>query len=80
MGKFGKGLNRDSNPIDQPEGTWRYAKNAVVKKELGGISNESGTSLSATGPTAYTFIGKIEISSDFEFYSVLKILTLQDRK
>jgi hypothetical protein len=65
MGKFGKGLNRDSNPIDQPEGTWRYAKNAVVKKELGGISNESGTSLSATGPTAYTFIGKIEISSDF---------------
>tara|TARA_R110000822_G_scaffold47694_7_gene126329 strand:- start:2429 stop:7123 length:4695 start_codon:yes stop_codon:yes gene_type:complete len=77
MGKFGKGLNRDSNPIDQPEGTWRYAKNAVVKKELGGISNESGTSLSATGPTDYTFIGKIEISSDFVIlFSVENITSL----
>ena len=66
MGKFGKGLNRDSSPVDQPEGTWRYAKNAVVKKELGGISNESGTETSGTmrGPGNYTFIGKIEISSD----------------
>ena len=74
MGKFGKGLNRDSNPIDQPEGTWRYAKNAVVKKELGGISNESGTTSTAAmqGSGDYTFIGKIEISSDFVIlFSVL---------
>ena len=43
MGRFTKGLNRDVHPSDQPEGTWRYAKNAYVNRIDGAISNEFGT-------------------------------------
>ena len=75
MAKLGKGLNRDANPVDQPEGTWRYAKNAVIKRDLGGISNEEGTDLGYDNPTVplispkalpngYRAVGKIEVSSE----------------
>ena len=75
MGKLSKGLNRDANPVDQPEGTWRYAKNAIVKRDFGGISNEAGTDLgygSLDTPITsgrslsmgYKAIGKIEIESN----------------
>ena len=29
--RFIKGLFKDTAHIDQPEGTWRYAKNAIVR-------------------------------------------------
>ena len=63
MGKFGKGLNRDSGPIDQPEGTWRYCKNAILKREIGGISNEGGTEVFIESPTGveYLLLGKIPV-------------------
>ena len=41
--KYLKGINRDVGPTSQPEGTYRYANNAVLKKDYGAIANESGT-------------------------------------
>ena len=40
MSKFVKGLNKDTAPIDQPQGTWRYAKNMNIHPVTGSISNE----------------------------------------
>lgn len=41
--KFTKGLNRDVDPSNQPEGTYRDLKNAVVNEELGSIQVDDGT-------------------------------------
>jgi len=43
--RFIKGLFKDTAHIDQPEGTWRYAKNAITNDKKGSISNEGGTEL-----------------------------------
>lgn len=40
-----KGLFLDCNPIDQPEGTWRDARNVLVTKIKGAFTNEDGTSI-----------------------------------
>ena len=36
------GLNRDTSPIDQPAGTYRYAKNAVIDIKKMCIVSEKG--------------------------------------
>ena len=41
--KFLKGINRDVQPIDQPEHTYRDGKNIILSKKLGAIVNEKGT-------------------------------------
>lgn len=72
MARYNKGLIRDTFPADQPEGTWRYAKNAVINRVDGTIGNEEGT---IGGPTigrktkdgvinGYKVIGTIEITDD----------------
>lgn len=38
-----KGLFTDCNPIDQPPGTWRDAKNLIISKSKGAYANEDGT-------------------------------------
>ena len=43
MGKFNKGLNRDTDPLDQPEGSYRYAKNVIIQPNSGSIQFERGT-------------------------------------
>ena len=40
-----KRLFKDTAPIDQPEGTWRYANNIIINDKKGSISNEGGTQL-----------------------------------
>ena len=42
--KYIKGLFKDTAHIDQPEGTWRYAKNMVLNEKIGSVSNEGGIS------------------------------------
>jgi hypothetical protein len=42
MAKYIKGLNKDTAPIDQPEGSYRYAKNMLSNETAGAISNEPG--------------------------------------
>lgn len=46
--RYIKGLNKDTSPIDQIEGTWRHAKNSVINAIKGGISNEKGFSYNET--------------------------------
>ena len=43
--RFIKGLFKDTGHIDQPEGSWRYAKNTIINDKKGSISNEGGTEL-----------------------------------
>jgi hypothetical protein len=66
MKKLLKGLRRDERPLDQPNGTWRAAKNKVVYNQFESISDEDGV-LDIT-PVAnghyYDFpIGKIVIGT-----------------
>jgi len=42
MGRFTKGLVKDTSTADQPAGTWRHARNAVVNRIDGAISTEGG--------------------------------------
>ena len=44
--RFIKGLFKDTGHIDQPEGSWRHAKNMVINKTDGAVTNEGGTELS----------------------------------
>ena len=61
-----KGLNTDSSPIDQPKGTYRYAKNAVLESregDIGFLSNELGAEICALFPAGFTPIGKTYMSN-----------------
>ena len=69
--RFVKGLFKDTGHIDQPEGSWRHAKNMVINQKEGSISNEGGTELSGhLGDDLYTgaqndkVIGAIEVNDD----------------
>ena len=66
-----KGLFKDTSHIDQPEGSWRYAKNAIFNDKKGSVSNEGGTSLAGhlglnptTGAQNDKVIGAIEVNDD----------------
>ena len=69
--RYIKGLFKDTAHIDQPAGTWRYAKNMVLNEKTGSISNEGGTELAGhlgtapqTGAQNDKVIGKIEVNND----------------
>ena len=64
MGTFNKGLNRDTSGQDQPKGTWSYAKNALIKRDIGGISNEKGTGTAVPLNTGYSIVGIIEVDQN----------------
>ena len=79
MAKYVKGLFKDTAHIDQPEGTWRYAKNLTIHPITGALSNESGFDVvklpvedaNATEfdvynilPPAAIVVGAIEITDD----------------
>lgn len=70
--RFGKGLFKDTAHIDQPEGSWRHARNMLLNETEGAVSNEGGTKLggflegdiSVTGNQDSKVIGKIEVNND----------------
>tara|TARA_X000001382_G_scaffold32166_1_gene21031 strand:+ start:2698 stop:8964 length:6267 start_codon:yes stop_codon:yes gene_type:complete len=76
MGKYIKGLSKDTGHMDQPEGTWRYARNIQIHPVDGVLSNEHGMELlskkSKPGlpdnteilPEGSIVIGSIEINDD----------------
>lgn len=70
-----KGMNRDVDPIDQPQGTYREALNALLTKRKGAVGSEEGTDsgvdISATYPN-HTIIG------DTSTYDGRQILFLAD--
>ena len=59
--KIFKGLHRDNHPSDQPEGTYRNARNIVVSRRRGAISNEEGTTDTSYLPEGYSQIGRIPL-------------------
>jgi len=63
MAKYIKGLNKDAAPIDQPEGSYRYAKNVLLNETAGAISNEPGTQVQPSTLLG-TVIGTIETTDD----------------
>ncbi len=54
--RYIQGLFKDTSHLDQPAGTVRYAKNAVVNRAYGAISNEEGNTLMASLPEYSTVI------------------------
>ena len=75
--RFIKGLFKDTAPIDQPDGSWRYARNMILNETDGAVSNEGGTDLAgyigdkkvnplyvSVGDWAAKVIGKIEVDND----------------
>jgi len=82
--KFIKGLFKDTGHIDQPEGSWRHAKNSIFKDKQGSVSNEGGTDLAhymrntfthqgTTGNQWQRVIGKIEIEDNRTILFVTEI-------
>ena len=60
--KFNNGLVRDTNSIEQPQGTWRDARNIVISDERNTIRNEDGFSIySSNYPSSHTPVGVLEI-------------------
>lgn len=63
-----KGMNQDSHPKFQPEGTYRFALNTVLETELGEplvASSELGNEICAQGyPTTKTLIGHCLTEND----------------
>lgn len=78
----GKGLNTDFSPQVQPEGTYRYALNAVNETELGDslfISNEEGNELCTSIPEGFLIVGKRYIGNgDTVLFLVNKTLTISE--
>ena len=77
-----KGLFKDTSHIDQPEGSWRYAKNAIFNDKKGSVSNEGGTSLAGhlgtntlTGAQNDKVIGAIEVDDDRVVLFVTDVVT-----
>jgi len=62
--KFVKGMHRDANPIDQPVGTWRYAKNIVIPPGSGSVQSEHGTELVVNITAGYSALGSIVLHDD----------------
>ena len=62
--RFLKGLFKDTAHIDQPEGTWRYARNAIINEKKGSISNEGGAEQNVSIDNNDTVIGIIEVAND----------------
>jgi len=68
--RFIKGLFKDTAHIDQPAGSWRYAKNAIINDKKGSVSNEGGTDYNTNITNKlkplhnYKVIGAIEVDQD----------------
>tara|TARA_R110002012_G_scaffold80848_5_gene204845 strand:+ start:1891 stop:7332 length:5442 start_codon:yes stop_codon:yes gene_type:complete len=62
--RFLKGLFKDTAHIDQPEGSWRYARNVILNEKKGSLSNEGGNQILGLIPDLDIVIGAVEITND----------------
>jgi hypothetical protein len=62
--KLLKGIVTDVNPIDQPEGTWRKAKNKVISKVYNALVNEDGNSVHANLLSGEVIVGVAKLPND----------------
>ena len=58
-----KGINRDTNPMDQPAGTYRYAKNVIVDIEKLCVTSEEGDEQKVQR-SSRAIVGYIVLSDD----------------
>ena len=59
-----QGLHTDNHFQDQPEGTYRDARNISVIEDINSITNNSGTSLFAQLPKGYIIVGIQSVSNN----------------
>ena len=83
--RYVKGLFKDTGHIDQPDGTWRHARNMVLSQLDGSMGNEGGTELSGhlggnniTGATKDKVIGAVEVSGDKTILFITDTVTPYD--
>lgn len=62
--RFIRGLFKDTSHIDQPMGTYRFARNAILNDTSGAVSNEPGTIDVATLPAGSVVVGTIPITDN----------------
>lgn len=62
--RFIRGLFKDTSHIDQPMGTYRFARNAAINSTSGAVSNEPGTVDVATLPAGSVVVGTIPITDN----------------
>ena len=62
--KFTKGLNRDNLPIDQPAGTWRYARNIVIPNNSTDLQSEAGNETIVQITGGYRVVGTIVLQDE----------------
>ena len=58
-----KGINRDTSPMDQPAGTYRYAKNIIVDIEKLCVTSEEGDT-TAIFKQSKAIVGYIVLADD----------------
>lgn len=76
MAKFNKGLNRDTDPLDQPEGSYRYAKNIVIEPNSGSVQFERGTGDALSLSGAYNpDTSTVTLTPG---YNIVGVIVLQD--
>jgi len=78
--RFIKGLFKDTGNIDQPEGSWRYAKNTIINEKKGSVSNEGGTKLAGdinadSSLHNEKIIGIIEVNEDKAILFIKDVVT-----
>lgn len=62
---FYKGINTDVTPLVQPDGTYRYALNAIVSNDTDMVLANEGSNVSTSKlPEGYSAIGSIYIGDD----------------
>lgn len=59
--KFVQGIHIDNHPADQPEGTYRDARNVIVDHQRGAISNELGFKITDQLPEGYYPVGRVAL-------------------
>ena len=62
-GRFLKGMNKDAPQIDQPDGTYRDAINALVDSKLGAVCSDLGNEL--TSEIKWSFISRTQYDLNF---------------
>lgn len=76
MQKLTVGLRKDENIINQPEGSWRDARNIVVRKSTEAVSNEDGVDdVTPNNYPSKQVIGVIETSTEKIFFFGSTVVT-----
>ena len=78
--RFVKGLFKDTAHIDQPEGSWRYARNIIMSEKDGSISNEGGNTpvQNIQAPGKVDYLGGFVTST--ENYKCIGSIPINDDK